>query len=352
MGGSSSYANAINKAGLIVGYSQLPGNTNQHAVLWNGGSIQDLGTLPGGTNSTATFIGPGGDTLGYSDNKVVIWPSGGTGPVELNKLIPTNSGWVIVSASGMNSAGNIVGSGKYSNGMEVAVMLSVVPANVIHIDPVASFYFRSAGDAATTTMPIKLSDIAVHPGDFIQIRQLGVYNYRYGFDPGLVASNTYGVFSANNTILDASNLHRVPGAIGLFPAEVSMNPGITPVVTMNTYLGASTDIPEDFIIFGTSILRVLTNAAYIFVGTDDIYNKDNVDVDNDFAVEITSLNPSLAISLSGSNSVITWPTNIPGFSLQSAPSLTGTFTNISGATTPPYTNPITGGQQFFRLLHP
>lgn len=351
LGGSSSYANAINNAGLIVGYSQMPGNNSQHAVLWNGGSIQDLGTLPGGINSTATFIGPGCDILGYSDNKVVIWPSGAAGPIDLNKLIPTNSGWVIVSANGMNASGTIVGSGRYNNGAEVAIILTVTPTNVVHIDPVASFYFRSAGDAANTAVPIKLSDVGVEPGEYIQIRQLGVYNYWYNHDPALVASNIYGVFSSSSTILDASHLHRLPGAIGLLPSDVSLNPGITPVATQNTYLGASTDIPEDFIIFGTSILRVPTNAAYLFVGTDDIYNADNVDVNNDFAIEITPLNTSLTISLSGSNIVIAWPTNPAGFNLQSAPAVTGAFTNIPGATNP-YTNPITGGQQFFRLIYP
>lgn len=44
---------------------------------------------------------------------------------------------------------------------------------------------------------------------------------------------------------------------------------------------------------------------------------------------------------------LTW-TNA-GFSLQSAPTCTGTFTNLPGATSP-FTNPITGAQQFFRLI--
>ena len=37
-----------------------------------------------------------------------------------------------------------------------------------------------------------------------------------------------------------------------------------------------------------------------------------------------------------------------GFSLQTSPASTGTFTNLPGATSP-FTNPITGAQQFFRL---
>jgi hypothetical protein len=45
--------------------------------------------------------------------------------------------------------------------------------------------------------------------------------------------------------------------------------------------------------------------------------------------------------------VLTW-TN-PAFGLQSAPDITGTFTNIPGATSP-YTNPTSANRQFFRLI--
>jgi len=44
--------------------------------------------------------------------------------------------------------------------------------------------------------------------------------------------------------------------------------------------------------------------------------------------------------------VLSW-TNA-GFTLQSAPDLTSTFTKIPGATSP-FTNPLTAPQQFFRL---
>jgi uncharacterized repeat protein (TIGR03803 family) len=49
----------------------------------------------------------------------------------------------------------------------------------------------------------------------------------------------------------------------------------------------------------------------------------------------------------GSATVLSW--NDPSFVLQAAPVVTGTYTNIPGATSP-YTNAITGPQQFFRLL--
>jgi hypothetical protein len=51
--------------------------------------------------------------------------------------------------------------------------------------------------------------------------------------------------------------------------------------------------------------------------------------------------------LSWTNAAFGW-TNLD-FRLQSAPAITGTFTNLAAATSP-YTNPISGAQQFFRLI--
>ncbi|HEY4415495.1 MAG TPA: LamG-like jellyroll fold domain-containing protein, partial [Verrucomicrobiae bacterium] len=56
--------------------------------------------------------------------------------------------------------------------------------------------------------------------------------------------------------------------------------------------------------------------------------------------------PTLTIQGSGTNVIINWtPTS---GTLQSAASLTGTFTDIAGATSP-YTNSVSGAQQFFRV---
>jgi hypothetical protein len=56
--------------------------------------------------------------------------------------------------------------------------------------------------------------------------------------------------------------------------------------------------------------------------------------------------PRLDFQLLRNELVLSW-TNA-GFSLQSAPAVTGTFTNLPGATSP-FTNALTGPQQFFRL---
>ena len=72
------------------------------------------------------------------------------------------------------------------------------------------------------------------------------------------------------------------------------------------------------------------------------------------AVFSLSFRPQLTITPAGPNVILSWPTNVAGFdytgfTLQSAPALIGTFTNLPAATSP-YTNPISGAQRFFRLI--
>lgn len=59
--------------------------------------------------------------------------------------------------------------------------------------------------------------------------------------------------------------------------------------------------------------------------------------------------PQMTILSIGSKVVLTWPTNATAFTLQSALTSAGTFTNIPGATSP-YTNTIAGAQKYFRLI--
>jgi probable HAF family extracellular repeat protein len=56
LGGTASRGTAINNQGLVAGFSNLPGNLIRHAVLWEDGSIVDLGTL-GGPNSSVVWPG-------------------------------------------------------------------------------------------------------------------------------------------------------------------------------------------------------------------------------------------------------------------------------------------------------
>jgi uncharacterized repeat protein (TIGR03803 family) len=62
--------------------------------------------------------------------------------------------------------------------------------------------------------------------------------------------------------------------------------------------------------------------------------------------------PVLSIQLSGTNAILTWPTDVTGFSLQTTTNLAPPvdWTALGGQHS--VTNPVTSKQKFFRLIHP
>jgi probable HAF family extracellular repeat protein len=114
----SSAAYAVNAAGLIAGASTDGGPQNeQHAALWNGYGIGNLGTVGQGFHSSAQAINGGlivgtSDTTPQGDMTAFLYDNNGPGyPVNLNTLIPADSGWTLVWGYGVNAAGQIVGGG-------------------------------------------------------------------------------------------------------------------------------------------------------------------------------------------------------------------------------------------------
>jgi probable HAF family extracellular repeat protein len=67
LGGTCGYPNWINNAGQVVGTMTLPGDSTNHGFFWDRGTLTDLGTLPGGTNSQAFFINDAGQVVGASE---------------------------------------------------------------------------------------------------------------------------------------------------------------------------------------------------------------------------------------------------------------------------------------------
>lgn len=126
LGGESSAAIAINDSGQIVGYSDIKGNSVQHGFLYSAGVMKDLGTL-GGNYSSAKFINASGLVVGYSEISLTsdiahayLYKDGVM--IDLNSVLPANSGWVLEVATGINDSGQIVGYGML-NGQRRAFLM-------------------------------------------------------------------------------------------------------------------------------------------------------------------------------------------------------------------------------------
>ena len=113
LGGSHSWVSAMNDSGEVVGSSNLAGDQNNHAFLYKDGKMTDLGTL-GGTSSVAKGINKSSQVVGWSDNssgerRGFLYDST-NGMKDLNDLIPTDLGWTIYEAAGINTDGQIAAS--------------------------------------------------------------------------------------------------------------------------------------------------------------------------------------------------------------------------------------------------
>ena len=111
LGGNFSSANAINNAGQVVGESETASG-GSHAVLWQDGKPQDLGTLPRGNSSSASGINNDGQIVGTDttsgNNRAFLWQDGK--PQDLGTLFGDN----FSSANGINNAGQVVGTSSTS----------------------------------------------------------------------------------------------------------------------------------------------------------------------------------------------------------------------------------------------
>ncbi len=157
-GYNDSIADGINNSGQIVGGSYNIGSSQfEHAFLYSSGSMLDLGTLPGYESSEARALNDSGQIVGLSgptesflysngrmtdlgymgfpnainDNGQVV--GGGSGEaflysngttIDLDALIPSNSGWTLLNATGINDKGQICGNGFSPDGTVHAFLLT------------------------------------------------------------------------------------------------------------------------------------------------------------------------------------------------------------------------------------
>ena len=129
LGGAINGASAINNRGQVVGIALSPADGTVHGFLWTKGTgMQDIGAFPGAfatIPACCKTINDRGEIVGFAIDatgpRALIWQN--NVPVDLNTLIPANSGWYLQFTASINNAGEIAGQG-IINGEVHAVLLS------------------------------------------------------------------------------------------------------------------------------------------------------------------------------------------------------------------------------------
>jgi probable HAF family extracellular repeat protein len=124
---NNNQAVAINNNGQIVGQANSPDGTTFYAVLWQNGTITNLGTLPGDFASMATGINDKGQVVGSTLDSSFNWAHGFIWQngvmTDLNAFFPANLNLYATMANKINSRGQISG---------MATVLSGPDAGNIH----------------------------------------------------------------------------------------------------------------------------------------------------------------------------------------------------------------------------
>ena len=138
LGGDNSEATSINDAGQVVGRSDFSATSPfHHAFVWQHGTMTDLGVVAPCRNSTANDINSGGDVVGglgrCTDNSndltffsAFLWEPGKP-IVDLNALVSPPSDLHLTDAAFINERGEIAGVGLLPNGDTRAVLLVPLP---------------------------------------------------------------------------------------------------------------------------------------------------------------------------------------------------------------------------------
>ena len=173
-GGDFSSAHWIDDSGEVVGDATTKNNGLLRAARWKSGHMTDLGALNGdpcsfavGSNSKGQIIG--NSVSGECDHDLhpFLWENGGP-MVDLNTLIPPNSGLVLHETQYINERGEITGAAFLPNGEEHAFLL--IPCDENHPKTEGCEDASPAPDAtqsteAPVTPAITVSHPKLTPGD-------------------------------------------------------------------------------------------------------------------------------------------------------------------------------------------
>jgi probable HAF family extracellular repeat protein len=122
--GSGTVGFVINNRGEVTGQSDLKGDNAFHPFLWTSQKgMQDLGLLPGDLVGARLAMNNAGDVVGASisapgpasgNPRAFLWRNGTM--TDLNSLIPADSPLYLLTAFGIDDAGEIAGFGVTDSG--------------------------------------------------------------------------------------------------------------------------------------------------------------------------------------------------------------------------------------------
>lgn len=143
LGGDISVAFGLNSSDEVVGYSSVKKTGAFHGFVWKKGVMKDIGALPPSyPNSVAQAINEKGCVVGDAFTAALykpIFEGGSLGPtshpilysdgvlIDVNTLIPTDSGWELRTANDINDECQIVGAGYYKGSKYLTAYLLSPP---------------------------------------------------------------------------------------------------------------------------------------------------------------------------------------------------------------------------------
>ena len=173
-------ANAINDQNLIVGTSAASSATPAFAYLYDGVNVNNLGTLTGGLSSGAYDINEFDVVVGYSQtstgNHAFIWDAS-AGIRDLNDLTG-DPDWVLVSATAINNAGDIVGTGLLDGQPHGFLLTNGLPPEIPNEPPLAV----ATSDVSSGKAPLAVTFSSV--GSVDQDGEIISYSWDFGDGTG------------------------------------------------------------------------------------------------------------------------------------------------------------------------
>ncbi len=280
----------------------------------------------GGLASNAEGAKPVGLTLGMDGSLYGLAASGGTnGEGTAFKITTNGTPTLLATFSPLVSNGNI---GTNNNG--------AIPANPMTLMPDGNFY-GTTGLGGTGGA-----------GTVFKLTTNGMLTTLFSFDPlvsnGSTGTNADGAQTAgvltpgpDGSLFGTGSNGGSNGVGELF--QITTNGVFTPLLAFSARILNGGVLTNATGAFPTGLILANDGSFY---GTG--YKGGANSYGNIFKVTVA---PPLNLQSFPGKAVLSWTNS--EFSLQSAPTVTNTFTNIPGATSP-FTNTISVGQQFFRLV--